>query len=281
MIPYIDIMLTLGGKTLTVTHTTKWRLVAISGIEAVDIQPYIEDYASRDGGWYGGAHVPPRYITLTVECKPRKDTEEARREMIAFLNPRAEGALIITRSGVTRKIDVRMAAGASFNQPNIRQNRLAVTIQLVAPDPYWKDVQETEFQFLVREPLLNFPFSPVSTAGLVVNTDAITINNPGDVPAGIVCELVCTGGSTVNPSVNCNGKFVKALLTLTDGDDLVIDTRAGHKSILKNGARANVFSADSEFFQIPVGESSVSVGADSGISYCNTSLRYSFGYLGV
>ena len=167
MIPYINIDFALGDKVLSVTHTSMWRLVALTGIEAVDISPYIEDYASRDGAWYGGAKIGPRYITLTVECQPRKETEQARREMIAFLQPRADGTLTVTRSGITRKIGVKLAAGASFSQPNIRQDRLVVTIQLVAPDPYWQDVEETEYEFVKRYPLLNFPFSPVATSGLI------------------------------------------------------------------------------------------------------------------
>lgn len=281
MIPYINITLFLGEKALEITHFSTWRLVALTGIEAPDVEPYVEDYSSRDGAWYGGVHVHPRYITLTVQCQPKRRTEEERRRMIAFLNPRADGVLVVNRSGVTRKIAVHMAAGADFNQPNIRQNRLTVTIQLVAPDPYWQDVDTTEYDFIVRRPLINFPFSPVATSGIILKADAIEVTNSGDVPAGIVCRLKCSGGETVNPAVHSGDRKVQALLTLSGGDELVIDTNVGHKGIYLNGVRANVFSADSEFFQLPVGRSDISISADSGISYCTASLSYSFGYLGV
>ena len=290
MIPYINITLMLGGKLLEITHTSVWRLVSITGIEAADMTPYIEDYASRDGAWYGGEHVHPRYITLTVQCSPKSQTEQRRHEMISFLDPHASGELTVDRSGVRRKIGVRMAAGASFEQPNIRMDRLRVSIQLVAPIPWWEDPEETEFQFLLYRPMINFPFSAGyetggqtygATAGMLVHTTEMNLVNDGDVPVGVRCIMKCTGGSTVRPKITAGGKFVKALTTLTSGDVLVIDTNVGNKSITKNGVRQMIFSADSEFFQIPVGSTSVSVSADSGIEYCETSFVYSLRYLGV
>lgn len=290
MIPYINITLSLGGKTLEITHTSLWRLVALKGAEAADVTPYIEGYASRDGAWYGGEHVQPRYITLSVQCQHRKETEQARRDMIAFFNPHAAGELVVERSGVRRKIGVRMAAGASFEQANIRNNRLTVTAQLVAPNPYWEDQTETEYQFMLYRPMINFPLSAGfvssgdtygSTAGILAHTTEMDLINDGDVPVGVRCVMKCTGGSTVNPKITAGGKSVQALTTLTNGDELVIDTNVGHKSITKNGTRQMVFSADSEFFQIPVGTTNISVSADSGIEYCDTSFSYSLRYLGV
>lgn len=290
MIPYINIALFLGEKSLEITHFSTWRLVALTGTEAADMTPYIEDYASRDGAWYGGEHVQPRYITLTVQCSPKNKTEQARREMIAFLNPHASGELVVERSGVKRKIGVRMASGASFEQPNIRDNRLTVTIQLIAPDPYWRDPEDTDYQFLLYRPMVDHPFSAGyelggetygATAGILVHTTEMDLVNDGDVPVGVRCVMQCTGGSTVNPAISAGGKTVQALTTLHDGDELVIDTNVGRKAILLNGERQMIFSAGSEFFQIPVGTTNVSVSADSGVEYCRTVFSYSLRYLGV
>lgn len=285
--PYITIEFHIGSEKIEISKTSIYRLVAggALGLEAADFETLTTEYASMDGGYLDGVKIPPRQISIKFEVSSLPQTETIRKKLISFFAPRKQGTLIVHRADRSRKIAFYVANAPEFKQDNIIYQKLQVTVDLVCPDPFFEDAEETTVEFLKPAALLSFPFNSLSgvgiTSGVLIVSDHASLTNNGDVPVGIVCDILAKGGTIVNPKISLNGQYVRVLRTLTPGDTVRIDTNKGRKNIYINGESKFIFDRKSIFFDLPVGASDIVVSADAGIEDAKSSFTYSFKYLGV
>lgn len=287
MRPYITITVTIGSEHIRIAKDSIYRLPqgGVEGIESTELEAVITEYASMDGGYSEGVKIPPRPIRLSFVVDDLRQTEEVRNRLIAFFSPKKHGTLTIERGGKKRKIDFVMAEGPRFIQNNIVLDKLRVELSLVCPDPYFRDVNPSKVNFMHPVPLLTFPFNSIAgggiTTGILTVTDTATLVNDGDVPVGIICDITASGGTVTNPRITMNGQYVRVIKTLDIGDTLKINTIQGSKGISVNGVNRFIFDRKSVFFQLPVGESTITISADAGVKDAKASFEYSFKYLGV
>lgn len=285
--PYITLEITIGGETLTISKTSVYRLLqgGISGIEAAEFEAMFTDYAAMDGGYYEGIKVRPRPISIHFAVDDKHQTERLRKKLISFFSPRSPGTLVVDRGDRRRKIDFVLANTPSFRQDNIIEDRLHVNVDMLCPDPYFEDEEATTYRFRQATGLLTFPFNSVAgvgiTSGTLITTDTMKLTNSGDVPVGIVCDIIAYGGSVTNPKISMNNEYVRAITVLGLNSTLKIDTNKGRKNIYINGESRFIFDRKSVFFQLPVGESTIVISADAGIADAEASFTYSFKYLGA
>jgi len=277
-----EITLTLCGKKITVGRGGDFRLLYASGLEAADYKLAVVDECAFDGGYIAGARFGPRKITLELE--PAGDAEASRAALISALSPKNAGTLLVTRKGVTRKISF-VPASVEFEQQNLFAPP-RIKLNLVCPDPFFSDPEETTVEFHKTVPLLTFPFNSMRGAGIASGiwriSDTAKIYNTGDTDIGIVCTIKAVGGTVINPKIELAGTgFVKLYAVLEDGDKVQINTRRGEKSILLNGEKRFIFDRRSVFFQLPPGENIITVSADAGITYANASFSYLLRYNGI
>lgn len=134
-------------------------------------------------------------------------------------------------------------------------------------------------------PMLTFPLTTTASAGAMAGirrrTETITIKNTGDIPVGIIAEIISKGGAVTNPYVEANGKAVAVVDVTTINDVYAINTREGAKSLKKNGTKAYNFSPASIFFQLPSGDNAVTISAESGSDNIESWVYIRMKYLGV
>lgn len=286
MKPYIIIKLIIDGQELIISKTSVYRLISYDGIEAADVLLTTADNAIMDGGYIKAARIGMRDIRIKFAIHDKPQTETLRSWLIQFFKPKVKGTLYISRGGVTRRIYFCLATRPEYEQPNIVEDRLSISIVLKCPEPYFLDEFDSNPRYLTFAPVLNFPltFLPAAglTTGIQITSDVITINNTGDVDVGIICDISADKGSVTNPKISIDGgDFVRVITVLDQGDTLTINTRPGEKDIKINGESKFIYDITSIFFSVPVGEHTIQISADAGVTNANSSFTYALKYLGV
>lgn len=283
--PYIKFIIEINSKEIEISKTSVYRLMAYEGIEAAEYQLSVSENAQIDGGYIDNQKIIPRSINISFVISDKKQTEDLRKYLISFLNPKHGGVLTVERNGVTRKINFVIDGRPRFEQANIIQDRLRVTIPMLCADPFFTDIENTVVEFKKFAPLLTFPFNSLEgvgiTGGVLTVNDVTTITNNGDVEVGIICEITAKGGNITNPKISCNGEYVKAIKVLEDESIMTIDTRKGSKNIQVDGVSEFIFDRTSIFFSLPVGANTILISADINGKYAKPKVEYSLKYMGV
>lgn len=286
MNPYITFRFVIGSEELIISKESVYRLISYDGIEAADYELNVIGNAILDGGYVQSARISTRSINVTFKIHDKKQTETLRSWLIKFLKPKTEITLYVSRGGVTRRIYGYLPIKPDFSQQNIIEDRLQISVDLLCPQPYFLDETDTSPRYLTFVPTLNFPltFLPGKglTTGIQITSDIIGINNTGDAPIGIICEITADKGSITNPQISIDGaEYVKVIKVLEIGDTLTINTNPGKKDILFNGESEFIYDVTSAFFSVPVGEHEIIISADVGVTNANSSFTYALKYLGV
>lgn len=136
-----------------------------------------------------------------------------------------------------------------------------------------------------KRPLLAFPFVMLKR-GLIAdyrmfNTE-VAIHNNGDVAVGAKV-IFRAMGEVINPKITLNnGKFLRAVVTMKKGDELVFSTDIDDLHVKLNGEDIlNKTDAQMNFFQIPPGENIIHYTADEGTSNMQVYVYYTPLYVGV
>lgn len=289
-IPYLIFKLVLptatgGTETVEISKKSVYRLVAWNGIESVDTVVNTLNNANVPGAYVVGKHTNPRRISIEFAIDDKKLTEELRRKLIRILNPEKEGILYVERNNKSGRINFVIENAVTYRQANIRENKLKILINLICPDPYFRDAEDTTVTFLKFVPMYRYPLAfPVGVGapyGVQITTDGLSITNEGDVDIGIVVGVDVYGGDIVNPAINCGDESIRVLTTLHDGDSMIIDMRPRLKNIYINGVSTFNFDRTSKWFLLSTGQSDISVSADSGVSNAKTTITYANKWLGV
>ena len=231
----------VNGRTLAIAPEEDCRLVegGLSGFGCTGFDVSVRSYAALDGGYAQKRRFAQRELAITFELGGN-DPDSLRRRVIALMNPAHDLELEVEALGVSRCLTVIPAEEAEFagmGDPFPEE----ATLRFVAPSVFFRDAETKTVLFRDDVPLLTFPLNFMAGAGTASGffrtSDSARTDNPGDGECGLAAHLRAVGGTVVNPGIRMGEKFVRCLLTLADGDELVIDTRARQKNILKNGRR--------------------------------------------
>lgn len=273
------------GRSFEISPDSPAKLLenGLLGFDCTSFDVKISSYATLDGGYASRRRFAERELSLTFEIDA-KSADTMRREIISILDPRVDGELDVTLCGVNRKISVIPCGEPKFTRPTVN-SPVIVTLDFIAPSVFFYDSSKKAYSYYYSMPLLTFPMNFIEDAGLTtgldVKTDTRETINNGDAECGIIAKIVSCGGKIVNPEIRCGDKFVRCLVTLFDGDVLVISTVKGQKNIYLNGRRHFNFHRNSTFFSLPVGVSSVTVSAEAGEEYIDAEIEYTPLYFGV
>jgi hypothetical protein len=186
--------------------------------------------------------------------------------------------------GSSRDLVCRYSSGLQreddWGHYGITWRKLMVT--LLAHDPYWYGSNPITATYRVNDtPALFFPILPIRVIGSAIFSDA-TINNTGDVEAWPVWTIVGPGGSLVLQNLG-TGARILSTTTLLAGESLVIDTRPGHKTVIRNDG-TNAFAtldAASEFWPLARGSNSLRIQLDGGNDDTRIELSFQTRFLGA
>lgn len=222
---------------------------------------------SMDGDKVNNIQTQPRGIVLSLEIKDDAPVEEAKRYILRTIKPKQKGQLVLHQSGR----DIQIAGVVeSISMPRFGQE-IIMQISLYCSDPYWKDVENV---LLEISRVLNMHYFPIDEGGLAFPSEGITFGeydlnmtrtytNDGDAECGMIITIIALA-NVVNPTIyKADGSFIGVNDSMVIGDEIIINTNRGEKSITKNGT--NILSKikpGSSFLQLDTGDNELTIDSD-------------------
>ena len=230
-----------NGQRLDLLNNRKYfKLIAAEGLHGVEVEFSETDSAHTDGANVDNARALPRGIALKFALCG--DVAASLDFFHAVVKSKQIGKLIKTEGERETKIQGRVTV-----PPYTRlTDAVVVELHLYCGQPYWEDVQELVGTISELVDLLYFPeegrgFPTEGVPFGVINTEKTqTITNDGDTSVGLTIVINALG-EVKNPRLACstgeqNGFYLKLNTTLKDGDEVIISTHKGAKSITINGS---------------------------------------------
>lgn len=229
-----------NGKRLDLLNNRKYfRLTAAEGLNGVETDYSETLSAYTDGAVVENVRALPRGIALKFAICG--DVEASLEFFHAVVKSKQIGTLI--KRDERREVRVR---GVVTIPPYTRvSSSVSVELQLYCGQPYWEDVGEIVGVIVAITDLLYFPetgraFPETGVPfGEINNEKTQEITNDGDTSVGMTITINALG-DVVAPRISCstgvqNGWYMQLNTTLHDGDEVVISTHKGAKSITING----------------------------------------------
>lgn len=258
--PNLKIVLVIDENTIVVKRGTSIRLVSMSGLTSPNSQLATQDYVF-DGGYISNKRYGMRDIRLEIGISSLPEAENLRQQILSSLRGKSECKLIVTRNEVTREIVGYINGMPETTQANLNYNRPSISIPLLCPDPYF--------------------YEPNPATIPLVGGVSKTIVNSGDAPLGFELNIEI-GGAVKDPVIACGtGDYIAIKGNFSPNDSIYLSTVDRNKVIRKNGSDYLYYTLNSTFFNFPIGESSITLLATSGVEVILGTLIYRKRYLGI
>ena len=222
---------------------------------------------SMDGDKINNIVTQPRGIVLSMQIKDDVSVEDAKRYILRSIKPKQKGRLVLHQSG--RDIQI-FGVVESISMPRFGPG-IIMQVSLYCNDPYWNDVENV---LLEISRVLNMHYFPIDVGGLAFPAEGIpfgeydlnmtrTYTNDGDAECGMIITIIALA-DVVNPTIyKADGSFIGVNDSMVVGDEIIINTNRGEKSITKNGA--NILSKikpGSSFIQLDTGDNELTIDSD-------------------
>ena len=255
----------------------------IDGMTAADVNVASNTVYSMDGDKIINMQTMPRIIVIDLMIKQNVSVEAAKQYILQYAKPKQAATLQLTYD-ISGAEQSKVIAGRVSNIALPRfTNQATMQISLYCPQPYWEDadfivkyisdiIDAHHFEITWSEPLPMGVYDMTRTREFV---------NQGDAAVGMIITITAQG-AVVNPALydNMTGEYIGIVDTLAAGDEVVINTIRGQKSITKNGV--NVLSklrAGSTWLQLDVGSNILLIDADSGASEMYFAITFKQAYV--
>lgn len=255
------------GNLMPLVGNSYFRLAGCDGMTKTDIALSTSTVPSMDGDSVNNVQAQPRSIVLYLSIE-NKNVEEAKRYITSFVKPKLPCSLRWKQNG--REIEISGIVQAT-EMPRFSQ-KCVMQITIYCSAPYWADVD-----YLVTEisHFLNMHYFPVNQGGMFFPAEGVpfgayeynrikTFTNNGDVASGM--RITIRALSTVtNPIIYdlVSNKYIGVMDALEGGDEVVISTYKGNKTITKNGVNIiDKIKAGSTFLQLEVGDNEFMIDSD-------------------
>lgn len=303
---FLDITLECNGLTMQLGMSSTgekrpYGITKITGLEASEFEISTTDNALVDGSTVDGKRIKNRPIHIEATLRDDKNNSTNRQWIIKFMNPRYTGKMTINHSGTLRTIEYELEGWSFVARDNV-YGQLSFVVDLICPDPYWRNTDNFGKNMADISKMIAFPWRvlPAKQAGTPEPYKGLTLfgqicgyrtlskevmlPNDGDVPTGLQIKFVAARGSVTNPKIvhAGTGKFVRVKIEMAHGDVLLIDTNKRHRVIELNDI--NVYQKidkQSDPFELDVGDNYLQYDADVNYTNLDVMLYYTPLYLGV
>lgn len=225
-------------------------------------------------------------LPLWVDADSSAALRTTLRSLMYTMDPvRGAGKIRVTSElGDQREVTCRYAAGLEMAEklgdtsgPTLQ--RLPAVFRVF--DPYWYAVADNTASFETGDTATFFPFFPLRLSSSEVFATG-TITNEGDVYAWPVWTITGPGSVLVLRNLT-TGKTLTLTATIGAGEQVVIDTREGAKTVTKNDG-TNLFSglsATSSLWSLQKGANALQIELTGATSASLVHLAYRPRYLMV
>jgi hypothetical protein len=281
-----------NGQSVALGNTARpFMLLFVDGTGSPTSTIQTQKAPFQDGSTYIDTVLEPREITFEVGIFGSDQAEvfSNRKTLCEVFNPKnGVGQLLYEYDGGSKLINATVEMAPVF--PSGKENKATgyqkAMFSLLCLDPLWEDETATGYELSVSVPLLAGPiiFKPTIVFSALLNK-TITIENIGDVSTPV--KIIFYGPAT-NPIITneTTDEFIQVNKTLTDGQSLEINTAFGSKyvTLVDGSSRTNAFGfidLDSTFFNLAVGDNTITYDADSGADSATMTISYKNKYVGV
>lgn len=265
------------NTTIDLAENEDFILKDVDGLTGVDVNLSTVTIAMADGDDVTNTKTKPRPINLYFEIKPGVDPEQAKRRILAVIKPKGRGTLNFSYEG--RNLEIQGVV-ETIKMPRFN-NKVTMQVQFYCNYPYWQDAAAIIGQ--VSKILGLFHYKMTVTAanpiifGQILGQATNIINNEGDVATGCLIHLIATGDGVINPKIEraIDGAYFQINATMNAGDEIIINTNKGQKSVVKNSVSIiDQVASGSTWFQLEVGENEFTVTDDSTGGNLKTNFEY-------
>jgi len=280
-----------NNKSIELGNAAPFLVTTIDGLGSPQNEIYTHKSPYQDGVTATHSSLGPRNIVIEGKIidSNRENRQAYRYKLLSIFNPKLDGKLIIDLGSAQRQIDCKVEQAPYFSS-NSEQNYQNFSISLLAPNPYWHDINTIKEEVAIWRGAFEFPLEIVEEGiemGYREPSLIVNIFNKGDVACGmkILFKALAT---VVNPSLfNVNTReYFKINKTMQAGEVLTVTTHFQNKRVElnANGVVSNAFNwidLDSTFLQLEVGDNLFRYDADEGLNNLEVSIYYTPQYLGV
>lgn len=261
--------ITARGDILPLTGNSNFKLTNVDGLTAAKVELSSSTVASMDGDVVNNERTTPRGIVLDLTIEGA-DVEAKKRYILRYIKPKQKARLHWTQND--REIEISGIIEA-IEMPRFT-NTVVMQVSMYCSQPYWEDIA-----FVVQEisEVLNLHYFTNYENDMLYFTEqgfafgeydtnrTKVFENSGDVSVGMEIRIIALG-NVGNPIIyNSDGQFFGVNTTMQAGDEIVISTVKGKKSVMKNRENilANVMPR-SIWLQLKVGENEFTIDSDDG-----------------
>lgn len=255
-----------NGSALDMVQNEWFQLVHADGLTAINSAISSSTTPNMDGDRVNSVYSEPRGIVLDLRIRNTTNAETAKREITRVIKPKQRGTLRMTLGDRVTEI---VGIVESIEMPRF-SDETTMQITLYCSQPYWQDAENVVVEisrvvglhYFPYDGGLGFPVAGIPLGYYDMNmTRAYT--NDGDADCGMIITIVAVG-NVVNPTIyKADGSYIGVNDTMVVGDEIVINTIRGEKSITKNGANIlNKIKGGSTFLQLDAGDNELTIDSD-------------------
>lgn len=256
------------GDVLALTGNPLFKLTNVDGLTSVSSELATSTVPGMDGDIVNSVQASPRSIVLDLSIE--RSVESAKREILKVIKPKQKCTLRMEQDG--RELQI----GGVVEQIEMpRFTNLAVMqVTIHCSQPWWEDQQETateisevlNLHYFTEEEggMLAFPEEGIPFGEYDTNRTKV-FDNDGDSEVALTIRIVALGDVT-NPAIyNSEAQFIGVNLTMHAGDEVVITTGKGNKTVTLNGEnKISSLMRGSTWLQLPTGEEELTIDSEDG-----------------
>ena len=280
-----------NNKSVELGNTAPFLVLTVDGLGSPQSEIYTQKSPYQDGVTVTGSSLESRNIVIEGKIidSNRVNRQTYRNTLLSVFNPKLNGKLIIDFGDTQRQIDCKVEQAPYFASES-GQNHQDFSVSLIAPNPFWQDINTTKEEVAIWRGSFEFPLELVEEGielGYREPSLIVSVLNKGDVPCGMKIQFKALA-TLSNPSLfNVNTReFFKINRTMEVGEVITVNTHFQNKGVElnKNGVVSNAFNwidLDSTFLQLDVGDNLLRYDASSGLANLEVSIWHNSQYLGA
>ena len=258
-----------NGEAIDLINNPYFHLTDVDGMTEAATDVASTTNASGDGDKINNMRTRPRTLILDFSVRHCVNVEEAKRYILRAIKPKQTGRLRLHKN--QRDLEI-VGNVESISMPRFNNRKgIVMQVTLHCSEPYWQDVENVLFEI---SRIIDLHYFPLDVGGLAFPVEGIvmgeydmnltrTYTNDGDDDCGMVISIIAVG-DVVNPTIyRADGSYIGVNASMVAGDEIIINTNRGAKSITKNGV--NILSKikrGSSFIQLDTGSNELTIKSD-------------------